>query len=217
MEQEESNPIPSRSPVSRWSTLSPRKTWFLQILKEWALNCPPARPPEDAPGTVAYEAAARLGIPLAGEGKDGGATRARGRVARRDPSLSVAMWTPTTTVKHLATQVVAASECEPQAPARRDPAADLLNSLGEYGLGGSLCPPMGRSAAPRVEIAKPNWWAVSSVYTRARVALRWKWVVPRRCDPPLSHGIPHAAVKWPHHQESHLPKGVAPAEADLET
>ena len=98
----ESSPIPPHSPVSRWSTLSQRKTWFLQTVKGWAPSRHPARPPEDAPGTVADEAAARLGVPVAGEGDNGGATRARGRVAQRDPSLSILMWTPRTTVEHLA-------------------------------------------------------------------------------------------------------------------
>ena len=43
---------------------------------------------------------------------------------------------------------------------------------------------MARSGAPQDGIIEPEWWVVSSVYTRARLALWWKWVVRRPCNPP---------------------------------
>ena len=59
---------------------------------------PPCWTPEDAPGAVPAEAAVQLGVPVAGKGEAGGAPP--GRVAQRDPSLSIPMWTPTTTLEH---------------------------------------------------------------------------------------------------------------------
>ena len=45
---------------------------------------------------------------------------------------------------------------------------------------------------------------MSSVCTRARLALGWKWVVRRPCDPPppTPHGIRLAGVEWPHQKNT---------------
>ena len=211
----ENSPIPPQSPVSPWSALSQWTTWFLRTLKGWPLSCPPTRPPgmRLAPWPLRLLCS---GVLLAGGGGGKLVGQPPRRVARMGPSLSIPMWTPTSTVEHLASHPVAASQWEHEAPARRAPAADPPDSQDEYGLGESPWRPVGRSAAPQVGIAESEWWAVSSTYTRARVALRWKWVVRRPCEPPPPHRMRLAAVEWPHRQVSHLLKGVAPRPASLE-
>ena len=97
--------MPPQSPVSRWSTLSQRKTWFLQTMKGWDLGCPPCPTPGDAPGAVAAEAAVQLGVPVAGwrgescwgnhqDGLRGGTHRYRFRCGHRRRQWSIRRRTP---------------------------------------------------------------------------------------------------------------------------
>ena len=66
----------------------------------------------------------------------------------------------------------------------------------------------GTSAAASDRSERLDWWAVSTAYTWACVALRWSWAVIRPCKPPPPHGVKLADVDWPHLQGCHLPRGA---------
>ena len=65
------------------------------------------------------------------------------REAPRAPSWSTVMWTPPTTVKNLAVNLMAPSQRDQQAPARLDPAADPPASRGGNDLDGCRHHPAG--------------------------------------------------------------------------
>ena len=84
----------------------------------------------------------------------------------------------------------AASQWDQQAPAQLDPTAGPPASRGRNKRGAHQHPPAGRSKVPQGESVGTEWWAVSFVYTRAHLALWWKWVVRRTYYPP-----PHWAAR----------------------
>ena len=106
------------------------------------------------------------------------------REAPRVPFWLTPMWTLMTIAGTLLVNRMATSQWDQQAPVQLDPAAHPPTSRGEIGRGGSGHLPAGRSGALQGGIMEPEWWAVSSVYTRACLALRLKWVVRRPYDPP---------------------------------
>ena len=59
-----------------------------------------------------------------------------------------------------------------------------------------------------------EWWAVSSMYTRRRVTLRWAWVVRRPEDPPPAHRRKLADIEWPHRDPTFQKASRGPWRAD---
>ena len=110
------------------------------------------------------------------------------RGALRASSFWTTMWTSPTIAANLAFNRMAPSLWDQQAPAHLHHAADPPSSRGANDRDGHRRQHAGRSGAPQDEIPEPEGWAVPSVYTRARLARRWKWVVLRPCDPPPHKG-----------------------------
>ena len=78
------------------------------------------------------------------------------REAPRAPLWSTPMWTPTSTLKNLAVNLMAASQWYQQAPVQLNPTAGPPDSQGENDLDGCRQQPVGQSAAPHGQDRRPG-------------------------------------------------------------